>query len=280
VLCGGFLWSIFGWVSALSLGDLRLMVLAASITTLITAAETEQGSRARRHLWLRIADFRSLVSRTEDAREAERTALARDVHDNLGQLLTGLKIKLKMISAGNVANREGELSTALTEVDAILAEVERMGNELSPEMSDATEPVSDTLQRLADECSKRFGINISVRTETIDLDPAVAYAVARIVQEALTNIARHAEAGSAVISLHQEPDEVCVAIEDDGKGFALSPAVNSGLGITGMRERAFLLGGTLDIAPGATRGTVVKVRIPVRRELPLKTYSVRTTSSG
>jgi two-component system sensor histidine kinase UhpB len=156
------------------------------------------------------------------------------------------------------------LSAAASDTDSILLQIERMGNELESGTFQEIGSISKVLGQLANQFSGRSGISVTVTCQEVDLDPEVANAMVRIVQEALTNIARHAEATSATVLLRSISGEVWLQVGDDGKGLSSDWNKRDGLGIRGMKERAALAGGTLNIVTGPFGGTVVEVCLPER----------------
>ena len=188
------------------------------------------------------------------AQEAERMAVARDLHDEVGQLLTGVLLLL---------NAEGpELEQARRAVRQALDEVRRISSELRPEMLE-TLGLASALTELSTSFARVTGIHVERRlaAQLPSLDADVELAVYRIAQESLTNVARHSHATSVTIELESHPASVVLRVADDGDGFAAPPAESGGL--RSMRERAVLIGAALAITSPPAGGVDVRLEIPV-----------------
>jgi PAS domain S-box-containing protein len=211
------------------------------------------------------AQIRALAARSEDAREEERRHIAREVHDELGQLLTGLQL-----SVARIERKFGDAAPGLREhlsetqglVEMALAAARSIASALRPVALDMG--VCAAIEWLSGEFEKRTGIECTVRFAKCGSACGDRHAVGfyRIAQEALTNVTRHA--GAAHVSLALENDgEACVlTVKDDGRGFDPHAVRPGALGLLGIGERALMLGGTVtvDSAPGF--GTEVRVRVP------------------
>jgi signal transduction histidine kinase len=205
---------------------------------------------------------RDAVRRVVEAQELERARLARELHDETGQALTSILLGLKPFEA-NAKGEDLEAVGALRElVVSTLQNVRRLAVELRPSALDDLGLVP-AIDRLAQSFGET-GVHVDVEAPIGDarLPEAVETTLYRIAQEALTNIAKHAEATRLSITLTRKNGSIAVIIEDDGKGFDPSTEVD-GLGLLGMRERLALVGGTLRIetAPGA--GTTIAAEVPV-----------------
>jgi len=222
--------------------------------------------RAERELQRSFQELHALNARLESIREEERTRLARELHDRLGQTLTAIRIDLASLRA--TPGREQQLPR----IDAISGLVEetihavrRISTELRPGILDDL-GLAATVEWAAEEFQARTGIACQVALPGSDLaiDGERATALYRIFQEALTNIARHAGATQATIGLVQDGTHLSLEVRDNGRGIAAEQLSASGsLGILGMRERAMLLGGEFTIAGEPGSGTTVRVRIPI-----------------
>ena len=214
-------------------------------------------SHARR----RESDLRDMAAHMERAREQERARLARDMHDELGQLLTALKMDISLLRR-RLGPDDAQLNSMTHLVDAAAAAGRRVAAQLRPAVLDLG--LSDGLLWLAEEFSQRYGIPVSHQIEGAgELDDLTAIQIFRIAQEAFTNIARHAQAKSVRLTLARTPGLIALDIVDDGLGF--TPATQTSeksFGLRGMRERAHLLGGTLDCASVPNHGTTLRVRVP------------------
>jgi two-component system sensor histidine kinase UhpB len=194
------------------------------------------------------------------AQEAERIGIARDLHDEVGQLLTAVLLQLDAIVETAPAQRV-ELDEAKQAVRRALDEVRRISSELRPEMLEDLGLVS-ALTELSTTFAKVSGVRVERQfgQSLPKLGADTELAVYRIAQESLTNVARHAEASRVTITLDRAPDSVVLRVVDDGRGFAGSPEEHGGL--RSMRERALLVDGALAIKPGAQGGVEVRLEVP------------------
>ena len=207
---------------------------------------------------------RDAVRRVVDAQEQERARLARELHDETGQALTSILLGLKALDE-SVATLEGR--TRVAELRALvvstLRDVRGLAVELRPAALDDFGLVP-ALERLADTFRERAGVEVAIEAELGEarLDPSLETTLYRIVQEALTNVLKHAAAEHVSISLVRKDGSISAVVEDDGRGFTPEAPRREALGLVGMRERAGLLGGkmTIESAPGA--GTTLVVEVP------------------
>ena len=199
------------------------------------------------------------------AQETERVAIARDLHDVVGQLLTGVLLQLTTI--GDTIPQRDVVEQATEAVRQALDEVRRISRELRPEMLEQLGLVS-ALTELSTTFARLTGTRVE-RTFDRDLPPLdqdTELAIYRIAQESLTNVARHANANSVRMTLQHEKGRnedghIVLRIVDDGRGFGGETEQHGGL--RSMRERALLIGGTLTIEPGRGRGVEVRLEVPV-----------------
>jgi len=212
--------------------------------------------------------MRGLTARLNTLREEERTRISREVHDGLGQLLTGLKMDIRWmtrrLAAGAppsvFAERLLEVEQA---VDQTIASVQRIANELRPSALDAlglAAAIRDEARRFEARC----GVATSVAIEsTAEIDAGVATAMFRILQELMTNVARHADAKRLGIRLADADDAHVLQVEDDGVGIGTEhtgPATS--LGLLGMAERSEAVGGSFLLQRRPQGGTLATVRVP------------------
>jgi PAS domain S-box-containing protein len=213
-------------------------------------------------------ELRELSARVLEAREEEKAHIARELHDELGQLLTALKMDLgwvreRLPADSELAPRVAEMGTLL---DRTVGATRRISADLRPLMLDDL-GLADAAAWLIDDFAKRSGVTckVDIAEELPDLSKAVATAVYRAVQESLTNIARHAGARSAWVVLAVEDDALYVEVEDDGRGIAPEDLAKArSVGLKGMRERIAFLGGTFEIARAPRGGTRLRLRVPLR----------------
>jgi signal transduction histidine kinase len=214
--------------------------------------------------------LRQLSARAEAAREEERALIARELHDELGQLLTGLKIDITWLAHELTRDPERPTNQVVNKLQAMAGLVElsmktiqQIVSRLRPAVLDHFGLI-DALQWEAATFEQRTGIRcrVSARTRS-EIAPDRATGVFRIFQEALTNVARHAHAGAVRIAVRETSRDLVVEIRDNGRGITESEAcAPQSTGLLGMRERARLLGGALSITGTRGRGTRIALRIP------------------
>jgi PAS domain S-box-containing protein len=213
---------------------------------------------------------RELATRLQSIREEERTRISREIHDELAQNLTALRIGLTRLGKqfGSAEDSAGEtVRESLTLVDSTLGAVRRIAADLRPAVLDAL-GLGAALSWQAQEFSRRLGIPCTVELET-DLPKAErerSTAVFRIFQEALSNVAQHAAASEVRARLWSEEGILCLELRDNGLGIPeVKEPGRKALGLLGMRERAAALGGTVDVSGAAGGGTRVLALIPLKR---------------
>jgi two-component system sensor histidine kinase UhpB len=197
------------------------------------------------------------------AQEGERLRVARELHDEVGQVLTGVLLELDAVADAVSPERRHEIVETKQLVRQALEEVRRISQELRPEMLEHL-GLAKALTELARIFSGHTGIEVE-RRFAAELPPLAAdaeLAVYRIVQESLTNVARHSGATRVTISLDGRADRVVVGIVDDGRGFQAGVTPDGHGGVRGMRERALLVGGALAIEPGRQGGVEVRLEVP------------------
>jgi PAS domain S-box-containing protein len=205
------------------------------------------------------------------AREEERTTIARDIHDVLGQTLTALKMDVAWIGRrldGDVPSARAKLAAMATLIDDTVVAVRRIATDLRPGILDDL-GLAAAVEWQAREFESRTGIHCALHASLGDgaLDPTASTAVFRIFQESLTNVTRHSQASHVAITLERRDGDLILEVRDDGIGIAEADASNvRSIGLAGMRERAQLVGGAVSIAGSPGAGTTVRVQIPWRRE--------------
>jgi PAS domain S-box-containing protein len=227
---------------------------------LATVGELKESSR----------QLQALAANLELAREEERTQIARELHDQLGQALTAMKFDLVGLTdqlGQKNATLAQKVKTVTAQMDTMIKTVRRIATELRPGMLDDL-GLAASIEWQARDFEKRTGIvcAVSVSAEDVPLPRAQSVALFRIFQEALTNVARHASAQHIEVKLAATPEAVTLQVHDDGRG--IQPQKIAGLhslGLLGMRERAKRLGGTFDIQGVLGDGTIVKVSIPFKQ---------------
>ncbi len=239
-----------------------LLLLLRDITR---RRQTESELRSSRE------QLRALAARLQAVREEERTRVARGIHDELGQMLTALKMDLRCIEHDLEGISDSRLNpildkaVAATELtDSLAKSVQRIAAELRPGILDRLGLVT-ALAYEADQFQQRTGITCHLKTpaEEPALHIDAVTAVFRIFQEAMTNVARHANASVVEIELRFQPDSLVLEIHDNGKGIQAADLLGTySLGVLGMKERARQLGGDVVFKPGIGGGTVVMLQIP------------------
>lgn len=233
-------------------------------------AETPADDRAPH---LEADDFRALAGRLEAAREEERARLARELHDELGQVLTSTKLDLmwlceqvRLPGARPSLPLVNRLQSLVGLVELGIATVQQITTDLRPPMLDHL-GLEAALEWEATKFHARTGIRcrLDARLGPVRVDPQHAIALFRITQESLTNVARHAHAGAARITLRRQRGRLVLEVHDNGRGIAgHEVAAARAAGLFGMRERAHALGGDFCISGRPGRGTRVIVSIPER----------------
>jgi PAS domain S-box-containing protein len=211
--------------------------------------------------------LRDLAVRQQTVRETERTRIARELHDELGQALTGLKIDLAWVR-GRLTRPQADLADRLqalmTRVDGTVEAVRRIATELRPGVLDLLGLVA-AIEWQTQEFGRRTGIETSLDLDSDQspVDDVRATTVFRILQEALTNVARHAGATQVQIGFTQTREHLLLEVADNGRGITQAElAGRRSLGLAGIRERAMGCGGALEIEGRPGEGTVLLVRIP------------------
>jgi two-component system sensor histidine kinase UhpB len=201
------------------------------------------------------------------AQEAERIGIARDLHDEVGQLLTGALLQLNSVAESGPAYGQ-ETDEARQAVRRALDEVRRISSELRPEMLEHLGLVS-ALTELSTTFARVSGVSVERQFDPSlpRLAPDAELAVYRIAQESLTNVARHAHARRVRITLERGHDSIVLRVLDDGRGFDGVPEEHGGL--RSMRERALLINGALAIKDGAHGGVELRLEVPAAAVQPV-----------
>lgn len=213
--------------------------------------------------------LRALTARTEAVREDERTKVAREIHDVLGQALTALKMDIAWLGrhVGGEAKWKPKLEEMSSLTDELIDSVRRISSDLRPGVLDDL-GLGAAIEWQAAEFQRRTGTTCFVDSKVGDerFDRELGTAVFRIFQEALTNVARHADATHVDVLLERVGARVRLRVRDDGKGISPSALSSSGsLGLLGIRERARRLAGTVDIHPEPGGGSVLLLDLPLHR---------------
>jgi PAS domain S-box-containing protein len=215
-------------------------------------------------------ELRELSARVLEAREEEKTRIARELHDELGQMLTALKMDLawlreRLPADAELAAKVGEMGEML---DQTVSSTRRISADLRPLMLDDL-GLAEAAGWLVEDFARRSGVTVETRLpENMpqeSISAGVSTAVYRALQESLTNIARHSGARNAWVRMEADADTLHVEVEDDGRGIAPQDLAKSrSLGLRGMRERVAYLGGALEIGRAPRGGTRLRLRVPLR----------------
>ena len=244
--------------------------LATALDEMAAGLESNEAERNRAAEELRRSNerLRALTGRLETLREEESIRIAREIHDDLGQSLTGLKMDLgaleRALPDGARAAAAGRIRSMGALVDGTVETVRKISGELRPHLLDPLGLVA-ALEFALERFGERTGVQTRLDAAAGDegLDARRATALFRIFQEALTNVARHAGAARVTVTLDAEGDDLVLRVSDDGKGVAAADLeAPSALGILGMQERARAVGGSVSVEGAPGRGTQVLARVP------------------
>lgn len=237
--------------------------------TVILRDVTER-MRAEDELRRSKAELQELGSTAHVAREHEKSRISRELHDELGQALTMLQMDVTWCR--HKCEDRPEVAAKLERMQGLLkttvASTRRIAADLRPTMLDDLGMVP-AVEWLVENFSQRTGVpcDLTIGDPDLTLDGARSSAVYRIVQESLTNIAKHAEASAADVAIRRDGPDLVVRVHDDGVGFAtVDPRKPMSFGLVGLRERAAMLGGQVNIASAIGEGTTVEVRLPLAAE--------------
>ena len=241
---------------------LLILIAGGALSFAITRDISAQAVELQRSL----GQLRALAARLQVVREEERKRVAREIHDQLGQALTAIKIDVSALARQWPDGQPvpARVQSILALVDEAIPTVRRIATELRPGILDDLGLVA-TVEWAGEEFETRTGTTcrLTLHQDDIVIDQERATAVFRILQETLTNVARHAEASHVEVRLTRENGDLTLEVRDDGRGMpAGRTSASESLGILGMRERAMLIGGTLTITGAPGKGTTVRVRIP------------------
>ncbi len=222
----------------------------------------------------------ALSQRLLDVQETERKHIAYELHDEIGQILTAVKLNLHGIQQfENVEDIPKKINESLVLIDHSLQQVRDLAVDLHPWMLDQLGLIP-SLRWHIDHHAQRSKLNMQFSTGNIDQRFPVDIEIAcfRVVQEALTNIIRHAQATEVIVSLTMEHDALSVEVSDNGIGFdvdtiTVEPGSARGFGLLSMEERVILLGGTFEISSIVNKGTTIRFRLPLARTTALPTIN-------
>jgi two-component system sensor histidine kinase UhpB len=229
------------------------------------AAEVAELSHAFNDMLDRLErERRDSGRRALDAQEEERRRMARELHDEIGQTFTGVVLQLETLERRAPEDLRAELRSLEATTRAGIEEVRELVRRLRPEALDDF-GLRSALVSLGSDLAEHSGLRVSPHLDgdLPALSPEDELVVYRVAQESLVNVVRHARASRAELSLRAENGAVVLRVRDDGRGID-ADGLRSGTGVRGMRERALLVGGELEVSPVAPHGTEVALRLPVK----------------
>jgi PAS domain S-box-containing protein len=240
----------------------------AVITDISALKKTEEALRESEGR-LRVLSFQLLT-----AQERERSRISRELHDELGQALAVLKLRLRFLEKHLATDQEKlkeECEQSIQYIDQVIEEVRRLSRDLSPSILEDL-GFSSALQWLINNFSKNNNLSITLQKDDVDMDRLFSQdsqiIIYRIFQEAFTNIERHSQASRASVSIKKAEKGIHISVEDNGSGFDITQTLKSevarqGMGLATMRERAKMLGGSLEIVSEEGKGTRIDVDLPL-----------------
>jgi signal transduction histidine kinase len=260
------------WVMRILVLGLFSAVIILSLSKLHRAllGSIEARDRAASQLRHSREAIRNLSTHLQESIEEERKRISRELHDELGQSLTSLRMELAALadrSQGDQGPLSEKSGSMLELLNRTIASVKRICTELRPSVMDDL-GLSAAIEWLAEDFQERTDIQVEVQTDPPDIfaDEAVSIAIFRITQEALTNVARHAGARQVKISLEWEESELILRVHDNGRGIQQEELDKSGsFGLLGIQERVSILGGRLSIQGDPETGTQLHVRLPSKK---------------
>jgi two-component system sensor histidine kinase UhpB len=231
-------------------GGIEVVEVVRAFNQMLDRLETERRESNRRAI---------------DAQESERLRIARGLHDEVGQVLTGVLLQLDALADAEPADLRPRAEETKAAVRQALEEVRRIAQELRPELLEHLGLVS-ALTELARKFAEQSGIAVDYRFDPAlpRLSPAGELAVYRVAQEGLTNVARHAQASRVELTLEPGAGSVVLRIADDGRGMSTASINGRSGGLRGMREHAMLVGGALAVRPGRAAGVEVRLEVPAQ----------------
>jgi signal transduction histidine kinase len=241
------------------------LLLAAFTASRILRLETETAHRYQ-EIAIARAELKQLSARLVEAQENERRSISRELHDEVGQSLTGVLVEMANLSnkirAGDLAAVEAKANEVKKLIEDSVGVVRNMALLLRPSMLDDLGLVP-ALQWQAREVSKRTGVRVRLAAEGVseELPEEHKTCIYRIVQEALHNCVQHADARIVKVTVRQEADQIRLEIQDDGRGF--NAREERGMGLLGIEERVSYLGGTFQVESQPGHGALLMIALPV-----------------
>ncbi len=251
---------------SINFGDVPArLILANDVTEKLKAEEELQNSKDQ---------LRELAANLQNIREEERTAVAREIHDELGQVLTYLKINLTLLGKSLTSNNEealkddyqSEIKGMTDIIDKAVKRIRKLITELRPEVLDNLGLIP-AFEWLLQEFTEKTGIKCKIEKniDEVQTDKQIEIALFRIFQEALTNIVKHAQASEVQVKFNRIDSKLILEIADNGTGMDLSKSGDKKtFGLIGIRERAIILGGNFNILSEMGSGTKLSIEIPLK----------------
>jgi PAS domain S-box-containing protein len=246
------------------LADRAALAYSAAKLNVDLQAELVQRRTMESERELMLAELQQLAKHLETTREDERSRIAREIHDELGQQLTGLKMRFDFLFRAPLtpAQFEEQKQSMNTDLEAAIRTVRTIAAELRPGVLDSLGPAA-ALEWLARDFQVKFGIPCETSIQTFPAEDSAGTTLFRVAQEALTNVARHASASNVWLRCYPHGDSVWLEVVDDGVGIREEDLrKNERFGLIGMRERAALAGGSLSVTRGESGGTQLMLRLP------------------
>lgn len=246
--------------------------IVASVTAFQDITERK---RAESELKESRRQLRELSVFLQTVREEERTRIARELHDELGQVLTALRIDIDWLQR-KIGDHEqtipGKLTAMSQLVNRTVESVRRIAADLRPGMLDDL-GLAAAIEWQVEQFRSRNGLDceLAMNREEFELDDQLATSVFRIIQEALTNVARHARASRVTVVVEEADNGISLEVTDNGRGFEPSPqGLKKTYGLLGIRERVKMLGGHVEILGRPAQGTIVRAHIPFESEVTIQ----------
>ena len=242
-------------------------ISGAVFLLMLTTWQAVRIRRERNRSDLATRQLRQLAARLQNVRDEERMRIARELHDELGQALTAIKMDIGW-AAGRLPPGDKTFAdrfhSTLALVDATIRNIRKVATELRPSILDLG--LNAAIEWLLEEFRSRTGLEYSLDLPTpeVEADPQLSTAIFRILQETLTNVARHSRATRIDVRLQRNDGDLILEVQDNGQGISYQAPSDraESLGILGMRERALALGGEVTVQSPASGGTTVRARIP------------------
>lgn len=253
--------------------ELSLSTTSFRGETLLTSVfrDLSERRRAEHQLFETNRQLQQLSASLQNVREEERVRIARELHDELGQLLTGIRMEVSWLGGRLTAeqqNLNGKIGAIKGQIDQTIASVRRISSELRPSVLDDL-GFAAAAAWYVDQFSARTGLKVALVLSSDDPEQggAVATALFRVLQESLTNVARHAKASKVEVRVVLRDDEWVLSIRDDGVGFIQDARRQTGFGLVGMRERVQILDGRFSIRTSPGAGTLIEVALRAEKVL-------------